>query len=119
MRNSVVVAVSLGLGIFALGCGGSASAEHADLLPAMLAEIRAMPGYEVEPATFDRYVEESHGAAVEKAFAGGAESDDLTARDVYAVEVYRNMVDRAFSDGRTDLTDVLTRAYMNAAEARR
>ncbi len=104
----------LGALLPALGCGGSASADAPDLLPAMLAEIQAMPRHDTEPATFDRYVRESHAAALEHAFAEGARPDDPAAGDVYAVEIYRLMVDRAFAEGRTDLADILTRAYLAA-----
>jgi hypothetical protein len=78
----------------------------------MLAEIRAMPGYEIEPATFERYATESDPAARRAAFPEGTDPADAAARAAYVCEIYRGMLDRAFTEGRTDLADVLTRAYI-------
>jgi hypothetical protein len=105
---------------FAAGCGGAdAEAGPPELHPWMAAAVRAMPGYEIEPAIFDRYAAESHEEAEERAFPAGTPSDDPAARAAYAAEIHRGMLDRAFTEGRTDLVDVLTRAYVAAAEAAR
>jgi len=108
----------LALPFLAAGCGGAAEAEAPPLFPWMADAVRAMQGYEIEPATFDRYALESHPAAFESALRE-KQPDLPAARAAYVAEVHRGMLDRAFTEGRTDLADVLTRAYVAAAAAAR
>lgn len=104
--------------LLAAGCGGDADADGAPLFPWMAETVRAMPGYEIEPETFDRYALEAHHAACITALSGGKDPEDPKVRAGYVAEMHRYMLDRAFSEGRTDLADVLTRAYLAAEAAR-
>lgn len=118
-RRSPAPLILLGLAPALLaGCGGSADAEAAPLFPWMAEAVRAMPGYEIEPDTFDRYAREAHPAARITALSGGKDPDDPKVRRAYVAEIHRYMLDRAFSEGRTDLADVLTRAYLAAQAAK-
>ena len=100
------------------GCGGgTAAAESPELLAAMKDEVRAMHGYAIEPETFDRYLGSSHEGARRLALAGGADPNSALTQHTYRSEVYRRMLQCAFDESRTDLTDVLTRAYMAAVQS--
>ena len=93
--------------------GEAGTEQYPEARAAMIEEVRAMPGYEADPATFEQYFDTAHPKAVAATFVEKRldphEPDDFS---VYVGEVYRQMLDQAFTESRTDLADILTRAYM-------
>ncbi len=104
---------------FVLSSGESEAVadEYAAIGDAMHAQVRALPGYEIEPATFDKYFQAVHPAACNSIFVEkGLDPTIPDAHILYVGEVYRLMIDLAFTEGRTDLTDVVTRGYMKVVQ---
>lgn len=94
-----------------------ARANYPALKIEMLDQIRTLSGYDQEPETFERYFRTSHDEACQTVFVENQlRPTDPGARDRYVAELYRLMVDKAFRENRTDLTDVVTRAYMQAVQ---
>ena len=112
----LVLAVCGAVAGFFVVTQGESAAEvdaYSEIREAMHAEIQALPGYEIEPKTFDRYFATAHENACETVFVvKNLDPAIEDARIVYKGEVYRGIIDSAFTEGRTDLTDVVTRGYM-------
>lgn len=94
-----------------------ARANYPTLKIEMLDQIRTLKGYDQEPETFERYFRTSHEEACKTVFTENSlDPSDESARNRYVAELYRLMVDKAFRENRMDLTDVVTRAYMEAVQ---